>query len=565
MSGRDVQTSFARRRVATVAVIVAVFVVFVGRLLFVQVFDAGTLSAASNAELDQTVTLPAGRGAIYDRNGQPIAISAPETEIIADPLQIAHPAREAGALAPLLGQPATTLAGQLGEHTGYVLLARYVGSRTAAAVSALRLAGITESPTSERFSPAGELFQPLVGSVNAEGAGISGLEYEYNRTLEGHPGTEVVKIAPGGVTLPGGVVKDNPAKRGKGIELTIDPALQLYVRNTLAAEVQTSHATQGIALMLDSHTGAILAMVSLVAGSTPGAAPVPAPSELALTQVYEPGSVMKLTTFSGALTEGLITPTTVESVPDQLIIDGSLFHDAWTHPTEPMTATQIIDQSSNIGTIKIAERLGDAGVEQWIKNFGFDAPTGLHYPGTSPGILNPVSHWSPTAIGSTPIGQDEAVSALQLADAYNAIANGGMFLPPRLVEGTVGTNGHLHRFPAPAPRRVVSTQVDATITRMLTGVVSANGTAPLAAIPGYSAVGKTGTSQVPRTNAPGYIPGDYFGSFVGFAPTQHPAITAIVILKHAKQIYGGSVAAPVFSKIMAYALKTLGIPPTTAG
>ncbi len=565
MSGRDVQGSFARRRVATIAVVLAVFVVFVGRLLFVQVFDAGTLSADSNAELDQTVTLPAGRGAVYDRDGQPIAISAPETEVIADPLQITHPAREAASLAPLLGRPATTLAGQLGEHTGYVLVDPHVGSRTAAAVTALRLPGITESPTSEPFSPAGNLFQPLLGSVNAEGTGISGLEYQYNSTLTGHPGTEVVKVAPGGITLPGGVMKDVPAKQGVGIELTIDPALQLYVRNALSAEVQASHASQGIALMLDSRTGAILAMVSLVAGSTPGAAPVTAPSELALTQVYEPGSVMKLTTFSGALTEGLITPTTVESVPDQLLIDGSLFHDAWTHPTEPMTATQIIDQSSNIGTIKIAERLGDNGVEQWIKNFGFDAPTGLHYPGTSPGILNPVSHWSPTAIGSTPIGQDEAVSALQLADAYNTIANGGMFIPPHLVEGTVGPHGHLHRFAATTPHRVVSATVAATITSMLRGVVSANGTAPLAAIPGYPAVGKTGTSQVPETNAPGYIPGDYFGSFVGFAPTQHPALTTIVVLKHAEQIYGGSVAAPVFSKIMEYALKTLGIPPTTAG
>lgn len=543
----------------------AVFVVFVGRLVLIQAFEANSFSAASAAETDNTVVLRGERGTIYDRFGSPVAISVPESEVIADPFQISDPRREAAILGPVLGLPSAPLVAAMSEHSGYALLDRFAGSKAAARVAALHLAGITESPTSQRFTPDGSLLQPVLGVLNTAGEGTSGLEYQWNSTLSGHPGSEVLEESPLGQPLPGGVLEKRPPVTGTGIELTIDPVLQLDAYKALAAEVVKSGATQGMVLVLNTQSGGILAAVNLVDGPGVGSSPVPAPSALAFTQVFEPGSMMKLTTFSGALTKGIITPTTTETVPDQLMINGDLFHDADYHPTETLTATQVIDQSSNVGTIKIAQRLGDAAVYQWIRNFGFGDPTGLHYPGDSPGIVNPVSHWSPTAIGSTPIGQDEAVSALQMADAYSTLANGGVFTPPHLVDGTVGPGGHLHRFTAVARHRVISTTVASTLTSMLRGVVSAQGTAPAAAIPGYSVVGKTGTAQVPSTDHPGYITGDYFGSFVGFAPTQHPVITAIVVLKHPEPIYGGSVAAPVFSTIVGEALHLFGVPPTSAG
>jgi cell division protein FtsI (penicillin-binding protein 3) len=288
-----------------------------------------------------------------------------------------------------------------------------------------------------------------------------------------------------------------------------------------------------------------------------------ASSNSAVTQLYEPGSVFKLVTFSAALQDGLINPSTVFTVPDQIQLDGSTFHDADPHPTEKLTATQILAQSSNIGTSEIAQGLGEQRLLAQVKNLGFGKSTGLDFPGESPGLTATAAQWEPTDYVSLPIGQVDAVSALQVLDAYNAVANAGTFVQPKLVEATVNQSGGVAAT-APSPtHRVFSPSVDGELTTMLEQVVS-EGTGTSAVIPGYTVAGKTGTAQIPTTGKDAYTVGAYMASFVGFAPAVNPTFSMIVVLDRPTPIFGGTVAAPVFSQIMSYALHRYDIP-TTAG
>jgi cell division protein FtsI (penicillin-binding protein 3) len=288
-----------------------------------------------------------------------------------------------------------------------------------------------------------------------------------------------------------------------------------------------------------------------------------APSNSAVTQVYEPGSVFKLVTFSAALAAGLTTPNQVIQVPASLQMGTYTFHDAEAHGAEPMTASEILAQSSNLGTIEVAQRLGEGPLLAQIGNLGFGHPTGLDFPGESEGLVPGPAAWTGTSIGSTPIGQDDAVTAQQILDAYNSVANGGVFVTPRLLRGTVSPTGTVTAAPPSSTRRVIPAATNAQLVSMLEGVVT-SGTGTEAAIDGYTVAGKTGTAQIPDPNHLGYISGAYVGSFAGVAPAEDPVLSAVVVLDHPTPIYGGAVAAPVFSTIMAYALHHYGIPTTVA-
>jgi cell division protein FtsI (penicillin-binding protein 3) len=434
----------------------------------------------------------------------------------------------------------------------------------------------------------------VVGTVGWDGNGTSGAEYQYQTTLAGKAGTTDVMTSPRGVTLPSGNTSI-PSVPGTGIELTLDESVQYVAEQALAAEIVASHATGGTAVVMDVKTGDILAMANLTAGkATAPATPVqptltakvaatpntsgatlvaqsdtlpPGVSESlsnsAVTQVYEPGSVFKLVTFSAALADNVITPTSHLTVPAALPMGKYTFHDAEQHGTVAMTATQILAQSSNIGTIEIAQGLGESRLLGQIANLGFGKPTGLGIPGESQGLVPGASRWTGTSIGSTPIGQDDAVTAQQVLDAYNAVGNGGVFVSPRLIRASVDAQGAVHAASASAVRRVIDPTTNSLLTTMLQQVVS-TGTGTSAAIDGYTVAGKTGTAQIPSPDHLGYVTGAYIGSFAGFAPAQHPVLSAVVVLDRPTPIYGGAVAAPVFSTIMAYALHHFGIPTTTA-
>lgn len=535
-------------------VVVVAFVALVGRLVEFQLTSAPTYRALGVQETVVTQTEPAVRGAIYDREGSVLAMSQPVDVVVADPLIIDHPRAEAAALASLLGMSTTTLDTELSNRsTGYVVLDQTLASKSATKLENLDLPGITLTPSYQRIDVDGSLAAPLLGSVDAAGRGDSGLEYQFQQLLAGHPGSMVEAVSPSGVVLPGTVRTTAVARAGTGIELTISQPLQYETDQALAAGVAKAHATNGIAIVMDPRTGDILAMASMVRDPATGAVSE-APQNLAVTQVYEPGSAFKPVTFSAALQDGIITPDTVVEVPSVLPIDGDIFHDAWTHPAEPMTASQILAQSSNMGTILIAEKLGAARLAAQIHLLGFGQPTGLGFPGASLGLVKPVSQWSPTAIGSTPIGQDTGVTAQQLLDMFATVANGGVSVPPRLVAATISPSGTVHRVPRRRSRRLIAAGADAELVKMMESVATTDGTAPAAAVPGYLVAGKTGTSQIPDPATGGYTPGAFWGTFAGFAPAQDPVLAAVVVMTRPQPIYGGSVSAPVFSTIMQYAL-----------
>ncbi|MGH9130938.1 MAG: peptidoglycan D,D-transpeptidase FtsI family protein [Acidimicrobiales bacterium] len=537
-----------------------VFAAVAVRLTDVQLISTHRYASYAKAEVLHPVTLPAQRGTLYDSSGNVLAVSEPEATVIADDLQITDPSGEAAKLSPVLSMSQSSLRALLSEKSGFVRVASQVSASATAKVEAMNLTGLTFQSTSQRFLPSGTLALPVIGQVNSAGVGYSGIEEEYNQTLSGHPGSEVIPLGPSGAALPGKPQQLKPASPGQGLVLTINSAIQYDTEQALSKEIVRSQAQSGWAVLL-AKDGDILAMANLDAGSTPGSAPVQASRALAMTDVYEPGSVAKLATFAGALTDGLISPDTKLYIPASLSLGGDTFTDAESHGAEQLSATQVLAQSSNIGTIEIAQKLGPQGLYHWLHALGFGQPTGLNFPGDSQGLLPVPSTWSGSTIGSMPIGQAEAVSALQIADAYNMVANGGVFVPPRLVEATIGPNGDRHTLPPAQTRRVVPPAVAAQLTAMLTDVVSTNGTAPCAAVPGYTAAGKTGTAQIPTSGS--YNSMDFAATFVGYVPAQSPALTMVVSLNqpNSSDYYGGTVAAPVFSQVASDALRLLNVPP----
>ncbi len=574
--------TFHRRiRLVRLVLIVAVLVL-VGRLVDVQVLHAGAYEAAARGESSISVSLPALRGGIYARDGSPLALSVPTDDVVADDFQVAHPVQTALALSPILHTPATTLAAQLHRRSGYVVLARQLSRSTGQTISADAFPGISLIADSKRYVPNGNLAAPVVGFTNASGRGAAGLEFGVNRLLAGTDGRETIMESPAGVALPQSPVANEVATApGTGIELTLDTQLQYESEQALAKAIESSDAVSGTAVVMDVKTGQILSMANLVAthptplpAAAATAAPpggvVPigphdavdeAPGNLAVSQLYEPGSVFKLVTFSAALQEGLINPSSVFTVPDQLKLDGSTFHDAEPHPTETLSATQILAQSSNIGTSEIAQGVGEQRLLNQVKALGFGQPTGLSFPGESSGLLATAAQWEPTDYVSLPIGQVDAVSALQMLDAYNAVANGGVFVAPKLVQATVSPTGALTPTAPSATHPVISPSVDTELNSMLQQVVN-QGTGTSAAVPGYTVAGKTGTAQIPTQGKDSYVTGAYMASFVGFAPAANPTLSMVVVLDRPTPIFGGTVAAPVFSQIMSYALHRYDIPTT---
>jgi cell division protein FtsI (penicillin-binding protein 3) len=565
-------------------ILVLALVLMMARLVQIQVLHSGSYAAAARGESSITVPLPSIRGGIYNRSGAPLAMSVATDDVVADDFQVEHPVQTALALSPLLSVPATTLSAELRRHSGYVVLAKQVSKSDGQKIATDAIPGITLIDDAKRIVPNGNLASPVLGFTNAAGNGAAGLEYRYNPLLAGSDGKATIMESPSGVPLPQSPVTNEVAtKPGTGIELTLDTQLQYESEQALAKAIISSDAVSGTAVVMDVKTGQILSMANLAAthpsalGATPattsatpsgGVVPIgpsaavdEAPSNLAVTQLYEPGSVFKLVTFSAALQEGLINPNTVFTVPDQISLDGSTFHDAEPHPTEQLTATQILAQSSNIGTSEIAQGVNETRLLNQVKALGFGQPTGLDFPGESPGLLATAANWEPTDYVSLPIGQVDAVSALQVLDAYNAVANGGTYVAPKLVQATVSPSGAITQTAPSATHEVFSPPVDSELTSMLQQVVN-EGTGSSAAVPGYTVAGKTGTAQIPTTGKDSYVTGAYMASFVGFAPAANPTLSMIVVLDRPTPIFGGTVAAPVFSQIMSWALHRYDIPTT---
>jgi len=571
---RRVQTT-RRLRLVRAAVVVA-FAALAIRLFMVQVVDHNHYETLSVAQVHEDLTTTALRAGIYDRYGQILAVSRPTSMVIADDFQIAHPLTEARAMSPIVKVPVRKLTSLLSEHHGYVILNNALDLSSGHQLSSMAFPGIVVQNSSVRTYPDGPIATSVIGGTNAAGAGSAGLEYEYQSQLAGQTGITRAFVSPAGVNLPNShstVIRR--AKPGVGLELTIDTSLQFVVERALARQLKSTDAITGTAVIMDVKTGEILADASLVNTKTPAGVLGPVPAwgksigvpgieqtinNLPFTQAYEPGSVFKIVTFSAALQAGVVTPNTVITVPNGIIVGGRYFHDAENHGLEHLTVTQVLAQSSNIGTYKIGLRVGEAGLLAQVERMGFGQVSPVNFPGETAGLLVNAASWYASDAAALPIGQVDAVPPIQVLDAFNTIANGGVYVAPKLVRGYVYANGQVKATPPSPTHEVLSSSVDATMVKMLKEVVLV-GTGTNAIIPGYSVAGKTGTASIPYPGKDKLMYGAFNATFVGFAPADAPVLSMIVVLERPlTTIYGGSAAAPVFQQVMSYALHHYSIP-----
>jgi cell division protein FtsI (penicillin-binding protein 3) len=546
------------------------------RLFFLQIVDHAYYAKESVAQVRVQLTTTALRAGIYDRNGQILAISRPTALVIADDFQVQHPVTEAEAMSPFVKVPVNQLEALLSEKSGYVVINNSLDLADGRAVSDGGFDGIVVQDSSVRNYPNGTLAQSVLGGTNATGAGSAGLEYEYQKTLAGQTGITQAFTSLSGVNLPNThetVIKK--ATPGVGLELTLDSSLQYVTEQDLARQMKETGGLTGQAVVMDVKTGQILADASLVNTKTTAGVLGPIPSwgqdvgvpgiqqtinNLPFSQAYEPGSVFKAVTFSAALTDNLMTPSTVFAVPNGVTVGGRYFHDAENHGLEHLTATQVLAESSNIGTYEIGKLVGEDGILAQVERLGFGQVTSVNYPGETPGLLISAANWYASDQVALPIGQVDAVPAIQVLDAYNAIANGGVFVEPQLVRGYVEANGSMVAAPKSTERVALSPSVDKTMIGMLEQVVL-DGTGTSAIIPGYEVAGKTGTASIPDPGKDALLTGDYNATFVGFAPANAPVLSMIVVIERPQStIFGGTVSAPVFQEVMSYALHHYGIP-----
>jgi len=531
------------------------------RLVWLQGVSASSYATRAEDQRLRTTTISAVRGQILDRNGNVLAQNVDARAIYVDQTEVSDPAREAQVLAPLIGVPAQTLQPQLTGTKRFVYLARNVTPAQGRAVTAASLGGIGVLPESHRSYPGGDLAANVVGFTNIDGKGLAGIESSFNTLLQGTAGTETVEVDPSGREIPGGYHKETKARPGGTVQLTLDQDIQYEAQRAIAAQVAATRAKSGTVIVLDSKTGQILADATAPSfnAAEPGKADPANTGNRTISDYYEPGSVNKMIVAAAALQTGALTPNSVLDIPSALHIADATFHDAEAHGDEKLTLTGILAKSSNIGAIEIAQRLGNATVDHYLKLFGLGAKTGIALPGETAGVLPDVNTWKPTQAATIPFGQGMDVSALQMVAAYGAVANGGVYVAPRIVQSSAGPDGVSK--PATTSRRVMSTQNAALLRLMLEQVTTENGTAPAAQIPGYRIAGKTGTANA--IGPDGRYDGHYTASFIGMAPADNPRLVVEVVLDHPQtSYYGGTVAAPVFKDVMSFALQSLGIPPS---
>jgi len=535
---------------------------FAGLLLratWLQSVRAESLSSMGRTQHRESVTIPAGRGTIFDRSGLELALGERATTVYANPMQIANPRQAALAVERTLGVNADKIFPSLADRShGFVYIARQADPARAAALQRLKLPGFGFYPEERRNYPQGSVAAQILGFVGTDGSGLSGLEFRFNRVLAGRPGKETVVKDPSGQVID--VQGERPEVPGRDVYLTLDHSIQANAEEVLRETVRKWSAKSASAIVLDPRTGAILAMAV-----QPGydanrftSAPVDLQRNRTVTDTYEPGSTYKLITVAGALSERIVKPTTRFTLPYSLHVADRVIHDAEERGTVNYSVAQILAHSSNIGAIKLAQLLGRTRLSSWITKFGFGRTTGIDFPGESPGIVLPPDKWSGSTIGNVPIGQGIAVTPVQMAAAYAAIANRGVWSRPHLVDHVAGgARPSLNR------RRLVSPQIANQLMMMLKDVV-AEGTGQYAAMPGYQVAGKTGTAQKPDSHG-GYATGRYVASFVGIVPASRPRFVILVAVDEPRgAIWGGTVAAPAFQQIARFDLQYLEVPPDAA-
>lgn len=543
------------RRIRLIALaVVAGLAVMALRAGYLGLVKGGDLSAVAADQQLHTVELPAVRGAILDSAGRELAVDRPTARIEATPYLVTDPVATAEALAPLVRKSVGDLTAVLATRSEYEVLSRQVDAGTAGRIRKLDLPGISVIDTSTRYLPQGRVGAQVLGLVDGEGRGQAGLEVRYEDVLAGTPGRREEARDPFQRTIRALGGTDPVA--GQTLQLSIDADIQRRTEAVLAATMRTHRARSATAVVMRPD-GAILAMAT-VPRYNPNDRRSFDPDKARnrpITDSFEPGSVFKVVPVAAALDARLVTPTTRLYVPSTLQVEDLELHDAHEHEPATWSVTEIMERSSNIGTVLVAQRLGRERLQAEMQRWGFGKVTGIDYPGEEDGYLRPLAEWSGTSIANIPIGQGVQVTQLQIARAYAAIANGGTLPTPHLVQRI----GDREVTPPEAPR-IMTPATARQLDGMLRRAVGPDGTGAAAAIDGYTVAGKTGTANKvdPET---GTYTDRYIASFVGYVPAGRPALVIAVSVDEPTVDYtGGGVAAPAFEDIARFSLLTLRIP-----
>jgi cell division protein FtsI (penicillin-binding protein 3) len=566
-----------KRIMQLVSLAAGIFLLFGLRLIDVQAVQAGGYTARANSELLNSSILLAPRGTITDINGVELARSVAAINIVVDQVQISDPAKTAAFVAPYLSMKVSDLLPLLTGVKRYQIIAKQVTPAVWNSLNdaittyndqvvkqpgglANRLLGFYSERSYIRDYPTGTLAASLIGKINDAGVGAGGLEESLDSTLTGINGRYLFANGAGTV-IPGSKEVITEAKPGTGVQLTIDRDVQWVAQDAISAAVKQAHAISGTVVVMDPKTGQILAQAS-----APTFDPAKSITDLsvlrnpAVTDAYEPGSVGKIITYSAAMEEGKITPTTLLTIPYTLKVGGAVFHDHQSHPTKILTTTGALAESSNTGAIQVGAMLSNDTLYSYLQKFGIGSLTGSHLPGETQGILHPVSTWSATSAPTIAFGQGYSLTALQATSVFATIANDGVRVTPNVVAGYFDPSGNFTPSKPSSTTRVVSAATATQMRLMMESVVGPDGTAPEAAIPGYRVAGKTGTAM--RANGTGGYSG-YTASFIGFAPADAPRyVVSVVVQAPQGQHFGGIIAGPVFKKVMSFVLQSKHIAPT---
>jgi cell division protein FtsI (penicillin-binding protein 3) len=551
------------RLVALLVVVVLAMAGIVVRLAVLQVRESGAYAELGSTQRVRTEPLPAVRGEILDRDGVPMALTLEARDVYANPTLVTDPSAEAAQIAPILGLTQRSIRAALTSSGTFAYVERQVDADVAAHLAALRLPGIGLLPAPKRYYPAGPVASQVLGFVNVDGVGTTGLERQYDTALSGTPGERTIEVSAQGQEIAGGdqVVRD--PQPGSNVVLTIDRDLQFQAQQYLRTAVEQNRAKGGTIVAMDPRTGDIYAMATYPWFDPNAFSSVDASRFVnrAVTDTWEPGSVNKTITAAAALESGAVTPTQIFSVSGTREVEGYTIHDAEPHGVEDMTLGDIIAHSSNVGASLVADRIGNEGMQQTFGRFGFGSPTGVGFPGEAAGLMPPPDRWTDLTRATVSFGAGVAVTPLQMASVYATIANGGTWVQPRLVDATIDATGVRHDAPAAPTHRVVHRTTARMLTRMLAYVVQ-DGTGDRAQIAGYQVAGKTGTAK--KLDAAGRYVHRYVASFIGFLPAARPRVVVAVIIDEPRTVYGGVAAAPVFQQVARYAIQRLGIEPAAA-
>ena len=538
--------------------VVAIFL----RLYDLQIIQYVQLLTRADRQQQRTVEIAPKRGVIYDRDMHPLAMSLAVDSVYAVPANIPDPSMEAKLLTPILNLDEKDLESRFKARNSFCWVKRKITAQESARVRALNLQGIYFQKEMKRFYPDGDLAATVLGYVGMDDNGLGGVEYQYNKQIRGLPGKVLLSTDAKHRSFRSSEWRGEP---GKNIVLTIDEDIQYIAEKVLAQTVEKFHAVGGTVIVQDPHTGAILAMANQPTFDPNNYQKYPPNNRInrAVAWIYEPGSTFKAVTVSSVIDENLARPTTlVDCQMGAIKLGGRVIHDvrdAIEHEENgPLTLSQVLMYSSDVGAVKMALRLGEERFYHRIVDYGFGTKTDVGLPGEEDGLLMPPQRWSGVSIGEFAIGQGIGVTPLQMARVYSAIANGGVMLQPRIIRD-IGSGADDGMPPPNVGRRIMSEETANTMKQMLAGVVG-HGSGVGAQLAGYTSAGKTGTAQ--KVDATGhYSHKDFVASFMGFAPVEKPAVTILVVIDTpVGAIYGAQVAAPAWKSIAEQTLRYLNVP-----